>query len=71
MASSEQKESAGQGKLAHSAVEKELAGEASNDLGEVAGQQGFARLVQYLIFGGCLLFATYHCVTTIFGMPVA
>ena len=57
--------------LARSAVEKELAGEASNDFGEVAGQQGFAKFVQYLIFFGCLLFAGYHCLTTIFGMPVA
>ncbi|MFT3959784.1 MAG: TRAP transporter large permease subunit, partial [Desulfovibrio sp.] len=74
MASSEQKDAAGAStkvNLARSAVEKELAGEASNDFGEVAGQQGFARLVQYLIFFGCLLFAGYHCVTTIFGMPVA
>lgn len=74
MASSEQKDATGAStkvNLARSAVEKELAGEASNDFGEVAGQQGFARLVQYLIFFGCLLFAGYHCVTTIFGMPVA
>ena len=71
MSCSEQKGSAGQANLARSTVEKELAGEASNDLGEFAGQQGFAKIVQYLIFFGCLLFAGYHCVTTIFGMPVA
>ena len=74
MSSSDQKDASGtsaKGNLARSAVEKELAGEASNDLGAVAGQQGFAKLVQYLIFFGCLLFAGYHCVTTIFGMPVA
>ena len=71
MACSEQKDSAGQVNLARSTVEKELAGEACNDLGEAAGQHGFARLVQYLIFFGCLLFAGYHCLTTILGMPVA
>jgi len=74
MSSSEQKNASSTSakvNLARSAVEKELAGEASNDLGEVAGQQGFAKIVQYLIFFGCLLFAGYHCVTTIFGMPVA
>ena len=46
MASSEQKDATGAStkvNLARSAVEKELAGEASNDFGEVAGQQGFAR----------------------------
>lgn len=74
MSSSEQKDASGTSakvNLARSTVEKELAGEASNDLGAVAGQQGFAKIVQYLIFFGCLLFAGYHCVTTIFGMPVA
>ena len=74
MSSSDQKDASGtsaKGNLARSAVEKELAGEASNDLGAVAGHQGFAKIVQYLIFFGCLLFAGYHCVTTIFGMPVA
>lgn len=40
-------------------------------LAKLRAQQGFARFVQYLIFFGCLLFAGYHCVTTIFGMPVA
>ena len=74
MASSEQKDASGTSakvNLARSTVEKELAGEASNDFGAVAEQQGFAKIVQYLIFFGCLLFAGYHCVTTIFGMPVA
>lgn len=57
---------------AQASIEAEAIGEAENTLEvDSAAKWSFQRIAQYILFFGCLAFASYHCITVIFGMPVA
>lgn len=57
---------------AKAAIEAEAIGDAENTLDTGAESKwSFQKVVQYILFFGCLAFASYHCLTVMFGMPVA